>query len=184
MVVAGIFPDVVDKTLCQALHLTSSGRMFGHTLAGLALSTVVVRLVWGRRVAWSWMLGYLGHLLGDVGGFMPWLYPFVRYDFPRQPLGLLEILRRALADPARIGWDLALSAWAACAWCWPWVKRVVWDVRVGVRGASAEKQRSIGAEKEWYRVREPAYAELIQRNREAEAQRRSGTERKSRRTRG
>jgi hypothetical protein len=30
--VAGVFPDLVDKTLCQALLVTSGGRMFAHTL--------------------------------------------------------------------------------------------------------------------------------------------------------
>ena len=59
VVVAGVFPDLVDKTLCQVLHLTPSGRMFGHTLAGLGLSALAVRLIWGRRArpapwGWSW----------------------------------------------------------------------------------------------------------------------------------
>jgi hypothetical protein len=116
VVAGGIFPDVVDKTLCQVLHVTPSGRMFGHTLAGLAVSTAVVGLLGGRRRAWSWALGYLGHLLGDVGGFIPWLYPLVPYDFSAGSPGLLEILRCALKDPARMGLELALSAWAVGAY--------------------------------------------------------------------
>ena len=119
VVVAGVVPDVVDKTLCQVLHLTPYGRMFGHTLVGLALSTAVVGLIWGRRVAWSWALGYLGHLLGDAGGFIPWLYPFVHYDFPQRLPGLVAILRHGLADPAVIALEVAVCVWALCAWCWP-----------------------------------------------------------------
>lgn len=115
VVVAGVFPDLMDKTLCQVLHLTPSGRTFGHSLAGLALSAGVVGLIWGRRAAQSWALGYLAHLLCDAGGFVPWLYPFVRYEFPPHSPGLLEIVRQALANPATIGPDLALSAWAVCA---------------------------------------------------------------------
>jgi hypothetical protein len=126
VVVAGIFPDVVDKTLCQILHLTSNGRTLGHTLVGLGLSTVVVRLIWGRRTAWSWALGCVGHLLGDSGGFVPWLYPFVRYDFPQHSPGLFEMLWRELRNPAAMGLELALSAWAVCALYWPRTKiRVV-----------------------------------------------------------
>ncbi len=120
-VAAEIFPDVVDKTLCQVLHLTPSGRMFGHTLAGLTFSTAVVGLIWGRRAAWSWGMGYLGHLLGDVGGSVPWLYPFVQYDFSRDSLGLLEILRRRLADRAAMRLELVLCVWAICALFWPWM---------------------------------------------------------------
>lgn len=115
-VVAGFFPDLVDKTLCRVLHLTPGGRTLGHTLAAMGLSTTVVRLLWGRRAAWSWELGYLGHLIGDVGGFIPWLYPLVAYDFPRRSFSLWEIARQALTNPSVIGPELALSAWAAYAW--------------------------------------------------------------------
>ena len=132
-VAGGVFPDVVDKTLCQVLHLTPSGRMFGHTLAGLALSAVVVGLIWGRRAVWSWTLGYLGHLLGDMGRLVPWLYPFVQYDFPPPAPGLLEILRQALSNPAAMGLELALSAWAVCALCWPLVKIRLPTITTAVR---------------------------------------------------
>lgn len=116
VIAGGIFPDVMDKTLCQVLHLTPTGRMFGHTLVGLAASTAVVGLLGGRRAAWSWALGYLGHLLGDMGEFIPWLYPFVRYDFSRGSPGLLDLLRRAIKDPARMGLELTLLAWAVGAY--------------------------------------------------------------------
>ncbi len=115
-VAGGVFPDAVDKTLCQVLRLTPSGRMAAHTFAGLAVSTAVVGLVWGRRTARSWALGYLGHLLGDADGFMPWLHPLVCYDFSPDSSGLLEILRQLLTDPARMRLELILSAWAICAW--------------------------------------------------------------------
>jgi hypothetical protein len=115
VIAGGIFPDVVDKTLCQVLHMTPSGRMFGHTLVGLVATTTVVGLLGGRRAARSWALGYLGHLLGDMGGFMPWLYPLVRYDFSRGSPRLLDILHRAIENPARIGLELALSVWAVGA---------------------------------------------------------------------
>ena len=114
VVVAGVIPDVVDKTLCQGLHIFPSGRMWGHTLLGLAVSTLFVWLLWGRQSAWSWATGYLGHLVGDFGGQVPWLYPFVQYDFEPSP-GFWEILRRRLEHPAEIGLELALLGWAALA---------------------------------------------------------------------
>lgn len=114
VVVAGVFPDVIDKTLCQGLHVFPSGRMWGHTLLGLAVSTIIVRLLWGRLTAWSWAVGYLGHLVADIGGQVPWLYPFVQYEFDPSP-GLWEMLLRRLQNPAGIGLELAVLGWAALA---------------------------------------------------------------------
>jgi len=112
--VGGMFPDLVDKTLCQVLHLTPSGRMYAHTLLGLGLSATIVRAARGSRQACSWALGYGGHLVADLGGPVPWLYPFSEYDFALSP-SLGEILRRALADPAEIGLELSLLLWALLA---------------------------------------------------------------------
>jgi len=114
VVVAGVIPDVVDKALCQGLGLLPSGRMWGHTLLGLAVSTIVVRLLWGRQTAWSWAVGYLGHLVADIGGQVPWLYPFVQYEFTPS-LGLWETLLRKLQNPVEIALELALLGWAALA---------------------------------------------------------------------
>ncbi len=114
VVIAGVFPDVIDKTLCQGLHVFPSGRMWGHTLLGLAVSTIIVRLLWGRQTAWSWAVGYLGHLVADIGGQVPWLYPFVQYEFDPSP-GLWEMLLRRLQNPAGIGLELAVLGWAALA---------------------------------------------------------------------
>ena len=139
VLVAGVFPDVVDKTLCQALHLTPSGRMFGHTLVGLALSAAVVRLIWGRQAGWSWALGYLAHLLGDMGGFVPWLYPFLAYGFPQHYRGLLEILLQALGNPVSIGLDLIFSAWAIGALCWSRGKNGAWRIQPGSAAGAIAK---------------------------------------------
>jgi hypothetical protein len=114
VMVGGVFPDLVDKTLCQVLHLTPSGRMYAHTVLGLGLSTTLVSAIWGSRQARSWGLGYAGHLVADVGGPVPWLYPFREYDWEVSP-GLGEILRRALADPAEMGLELSLLLWALLA---------------------------------------------------------------------
>ena len=114
-VAGGLFPDVLDKTLCQVLHLTPSGRMYGHTLLSLGLSTMAVRAIWGRRAARAWALGYVGHLLGDLGGPIPWLYPFVSYDFSRLSPSLQEIVRQALERPREMTLEGTLFLWSVCA---------------------------------------------------------------------
>jgi hypothetical protein len=114
-IAAGIFPDVVDKFLCQVLHLTPSGRMYAHTLLAAALSTAVVHKACGRRTARAWALGYLGHLVADVEGLVPWLYPFQEYDFSGRELGLFQIVRQAIRRPVEVGFESALLIWAAYA---------------------------------------------------------------------
>ena len=114
VMVAGLAPDLVDKTACQILQTTPSGRMWGHTLIGLALSTLLIDLLWGKRVARSWALGYMGHLLGDLNGPLPWFYPFISYDFKPSP-SLWHVLRDFLRDPVSLGLEMALTVWAIAA---------------------------------------------------------------------
>lgn len=108
-VLAGtLFPDLSDKLLYGA-GLTPSSRMLAHTLLGLGASTAVVWQVGDGKTARSWGLGYLGHLLADMGGFVPWFYPFVDYPFkPSTPL-LVKLLTGKL-KPSRL--EIGLLAWA------------------------------------------------------------------------
>jgi hypothetical protein len=112
---AGVFPDVTDKLLCQVLHITPSGRMYGHTLLSVALTTLLVHQMWGTRTARAWAAGYLGHLVGDMGGFVPWLYPFRKYEFKEAEPGLFDILLRAMRNPLRVTLESALLVWAVWA---------------------------------------------------------------------
>ena len=95
--------------------------MLGHTLLGLALTTVLVRVIWGREAAWGWSVGYLAHLVADIGGDVPWLFPFVQYDLTPSA-GLWEILLKKLSDPYRNGTrsgvdDLGCGRVASGRWC-------------------------------------------------------------------
>lgn len=114
VMVAAVAPDVVDKTLCQVLHVFDSGRMLGHTLLGLAVSTLLVRVIWGRAAALGWSVGYLGHLVADLGGDVPWLFPFAPYDVEPSG-GLWEILLRKLRNPSEMVFEAALTIWAVVA---------------------------------------------------------------------
>jgi hypothetical protein len=111
-VAGGLFPDALDKTLCQVLHVTPSGRTYGHTLLSWGASTLAVRVALGRRTARAWALGYAGHLFGDLPGFVPWLFPFVGYSFPARSSSLGEIVRKALEHPSKIGLEYVLLLWA------------------------------------------------------------------------
>jgi membrane-bound metal-dependent hydrolase YbcI (DUF457 family) len=105
-------PDLLDKALYQG-GVTKSSRTYGHTLLGAAVSTALVYLIWGKRPAQSWFVGYLGHLLADAGGFVPWFYPWKRYTFyPKlcEPLSPLQFVRMSPLE-------LPLLLWAAYIKC-------------------------------------------------------------------
>jgi hypothetical protein len=106
---ASIFPDVNDK-LARGLRLTPAGRSAAHSLAGVALSTILVTLGWGRSAGRSWLLGYLGHLLGDMDGTVPWLYPFVGYRYRLRRRHFVGALIKGLTQPTLP--ELALILWA------------------------------------------------------------------------
>lgn len=109
----GLFPDVVDKTLCQVLRVTPSGRMYAHTLLTAAASSALVSLLWGKKKARAWALGYLGHLTADGGGWLPLLYPFRKYEFVGGEPGLFRIVQNALQRKLDMGVELVLLVWAA-----------------------------------------------------------------------
>lgn len=111
---AAVVPDAVDKLLHYALKLAPTGRLWGHTLLGLLASTLLVYLLWGRRVAASWALGYSSHLLCDVGGVVPWLYPFATYEFPERRAIYASFVLTAENLP-RLALELGLSIWAIAA---------------------------------------------------------------------
>jgi hypothetical protein len=109
--VGGLFPDMVDKTLCQVLHLTPNGRMWAHTLLGLAGSTSLVGFLAGEENASAWALGYAGHFLADSPQTLPLAYPFRTYAFERSP-GFREILQRFFEQRQKVALEVGLLALA------------------------------------------------------------------------
>ncbi len=103
----GLFPDILDKTLCQVLHVTPSGRMWGHALISVLLSTALIRALAGHKAASSWALGYVGHLLADARGTLPLWHPFTRYEFAPSP-SFGEIFHRFLSDRNSVLLEIAL----------------------------------------------------------------------------
>jgi hypothetical protein len=107
---AAIFPDAIDKVAHYALGHNSTGRMWGHTLLALLLSSLTVLALFGKHNAASWGLGYLSHLICDMEGVVPWLAPFVTYDFPPTRT-FVEALSNALYRPL-IVLEILLTIWA------------------------------------------------------------------------
>ncbi|RME76164.1 MAG: metal-dependent hydrolase [Chloroflexi bacterium] len=83
LLLASLFPDVVDKSIGYLLHLMPNGRHFAHNLFSLTATSALVGLVWGRTAGRAWFWGYLGHLLADGNDRVPWLFPFRQYRFSR-----------------------------------------------------------------------------------------------------
>ena len=82
-VLGALAPDLIDKPPAWVMKVTPSGRYFGHSLPFGVLVTLASTRLLGRSVGLGFGLGYLAHLGGDIGGPMPWLMPFVRYDYPK-----------------------------------------------------------------------------------------------------
>ena len=59
--VAGLFPDVFDKTLKYALHIYPYGRVIMHSLLGVVVTSLVVLLPKGKSWGLSWFVGHLFH---------------------------------------------------------------------------------------------------------------------------
>jgi hypothetical protein len=110
-IAGGLFPDALDKSLCQVLAVSAHGRLWGHTVLGFALSTLIVGAARGKRAAGSWALGYVSHLLADLEAPVPLFHPFAAYAMPESP-SITETLHRFATDPTKLLPELALAIWA------------------------------------------------------------------------
>ena len=110
VVLGGIFPDILDKTLCQGLRITPSGRLAAHNLLSLGITTLIVGLLKTPSAALAWGLGYLGHLVADSAGFVPWFYPFTSYTFRRSSGSLLPSIKQVFTEPKWLEWTLLVWA--------------------------------------------------------------------------
>jgi uncharacterized membrane protein required for colicin V production len=82
LLIGSILPDLIDKPLVL-FGITQYGRYIGHTLTvGIIISLISFAITRKKLVPVSLFLGYLFHLLEDMPFFVPWFYPFVKYDFP------------------------------------------------------------------------------------------------------
>ena len=94
-------PDVIDKGL-QQVGVAVNGRNWAHNIFSLAASTAVIWIVKDKTTAKSWFVGYLGHLLCDAEGFVPWLYPFATYEFYPTEKNLWQKIKSARPSPLEL----------------------------------------------------------------------------------
>jgi len=83
LLLASLFPDMVDKVIGYVFHAMPNGRHYTHNLFSLVLLSGAVALLWGKRAGYAWFIGHLGHLLADLGRnqLVPWFFPVKAYNF-------------------------------------------------------------------------------------------------------
>ena len=89
-----VAPDVIDKGL-QQVRVTVNGRNWAHNIFSLTLSSLTIWALADKKAAKSWFVGYLGHLLCDADGFVPWFYPLATYKFYPSEKNLWQKLKAA-----------------------------------------------------------------------------------------
>lgn len=83
LLLASLFPDIVDKLLGYGFHIMPNGRHYAHNIFSLLGSTAFVTVIWGKRTGYAWFAGYLGHLIVDRDSLVPWFFPLQTYNFKK-----------------------------------------------------------------------------------------------------
>jgi hypothetical protein len=98
LLVASLFPDVLDKTIGYVLKMMPNGRHFAHNIFSLLGLSLLIGLIGGRAAGYAWFGGHLGHLLADIRGFVPWFFPIKQYRFYEGKLVFkpLELIRETI----------------------------------------------------------------------------------------
>jgi membrane-bound metal-dependent hydrolase YbcI (DUF457 family) len=98
LLMASLFPDLVDKSIGYVFHLMPNGRHYTHNIFSLIGLSLAVTLVWGKAIGFAWFMGYLGHLLVDSNRFVPWFFPVQKYRFCRGRLTFkpAQLIREAI----------------------------------------------------------------------------------------
>jgi membrane-bound metal-dependent hydrolase YbcI (DUF457 family) len=110
---AAILPDITDKVVTDYLHWMPYGRNYLHNLTAVLLGGLLL-YAWFERleIALSWMLGLLGHLIGDFV-YIPWLWPWWDYLWPNETRQIAQGVVQTVMDLAQ---GKALSPLAAVVW--------------------------------------------------------------------
>ena len=81
VLLASLFPDLVDKFIGYIWGVMPNGRHYAHNLFSLSGVSAVVALIWGPLAGLAWFTGYVGHLLADSHTLVPWFFPLKQYHF-------------------------------------------------------------------------------------------------------
>ena len=85
LLIAAVFPDIIDKIVGYVLHIIPGGRHMAHNIFSLIGTSLLVSLVWETSTGMAWFLGYLGHLVADNPRRVPWFFPAKKYPFRSRP---------------------------------------------------------------------------------------------------
>jgi hypothetical protein len=98
LLIASLFPDLVDKSIGYVFHLMPNGRHYAHNIFSLIGLSLAVTLVWGKEIGFAWFMGYVGHLVADSNSLMPWFFPVQKYLFRRGRLTFkpAQLIREAI----------------------------------------------------------------------------------------
>lgn len=98
LLIASLFPDLVDKSIGYVFHLMPNGRHYAHNLFSLIGLSLAVTLVWGKEIGFAWFMGYVGHLVADSPRMVPWFFPAQKYPFRRGRLTFkpAQLIREAI----------------------------------------------------------------------------------------
>ena len=111
--IAAIFPDLIDKVVCDVFDWAPYGRNWTHNLtAAFFCSLVLGSIFHSWKIALSWMIGHIGHLIGDFV-FIPWFYPWLEYNWPGQGQNIVQGVLHTVQD---MGQGQKLRADAASIW--------------------------------------------------------------------
>ena len=88
LLIASLFPDIIDKSIGYILHAMPNGRHFTHNVFSVILLSGVVGLIWGKRAGYAWFVGHLSHILADKKSMIPWFFPLKKYSFQQGRLRL------------------------------------------------------------------------------------------------
>ncbi len=93
LLLGSLGPDIIDKAI--SLPITGNGRYVGHSLLfNVVISLSVLAIFWKNKRIWiGFIVGWQMHILLDLGGFIPWLFPFVNYEFPERVHTFWEMLQ-------------------------------------------------------------------------------------------
>jgi hypothetical protein len=93
LLLGSLGPDIIDKAI--SLPITGYGRYVGHSLLfNIVISLGVLAIFWKNKRIWiGFIVGWQMHIVLDLGGFIPWLFPFVKYDFQERVLSFWEMLQ-------------------------------------------------------------------------------------------
>ncbi len=93
LLLGSLGPDIIDKAI--SLPITGYGRYVAHSIFfDVVISLIVLAVFWKNKRIWiGFIVGWQMHIILDTGGFMPWLFPFVNYEFPERALSFWEMLQ-------------------------------------------------------------------------------------------